>query len=251
MKSLWKRLSISACVALIALAVFSTNAKADDWNKKTFITISQPMEIPGRMILPAGEYTIKLLDLASTRNVVQFFSRDEKHLYNTVFAIPDYHLDPAEESTLTFYEKEPGRVQAVRTWITRGSTTGLEFLYPKARADELAAIRPSLEPVQTAEVVVLDPVIDNEPIAEVRTEDQSSPYVDPDADVESTPAYVAPEPVVAEPEAVSEEAAAAPVMDQQDSTAPELPKTSGVQGLLLLAGMGSAAGALALRRFRR
>ena len=53
------------CLALVVLA-FSAGAKADDWNKTTVVTFSEPFEVPGvgAQVLPAGTYVFKLLDHA-------------------------------------------------------------------------------------------------------------------------------------------------------------------------------------------
>jgi hypothetical protein len=45
---------------------FVPTMKGDEWNKKTDITISQPIEIQGT-VLPAGSYVIKLLDSPAGR----------------------------------------------------------------------------------------------------------------------------------------------------------------------------------------
>ena len=60
-------------------AVFSPAAKADQWNRKTKMTFSAPVEIPGVhlkgwAVLPAGTYVFKILDSQSDRHVVQIFS---------------------------------------------------------------------------------------------------------------------------------------------------------------------------------
>ena len=47
------------CLSLAAL-VFSPGVNADGWNKKTVVTFSQPVEIPGGVVLPAGTYVFKL-----------------------------------------------------------------------------------------------------------------------------------------------------------------------------------------------
>ena len=48
-------------------AVFSPGAKADEWNRKTVMTFSGPVEIPGVHlkgwgVLPAGTYVFKIMD---------------------------------------------------------------------------------------------------------------------------------------------------------------------------------------------
>jgi hypothetical protein len=69
------------CLALMG-AVFSPAAKADEWNRKTVMTFSGPVEIPGVHlkgwgVLPAGTYVFKILDSQSDRHIVQIFNKDE------------------------------------------------------------------------------------------------------------------------------------------------------------------------------
>jgi len=54
-----------------------------------------------------------------------------------------------------------------------------------------------------------------------------------------------------DPSASTADSTSAPAMTESDASAPELPKTAGVQELLLLIGMGSSVGAFAVRRFLR
>jgi hypothetical protein len=94
------------CAAIIATA-FSPSVKADEWNQKTVITFSQPVETPGVHIkgwavLPAGTYVFKLLDSPSDRHIVQIFNQDETVLYATVLAIPNYRLRATGKTVLTF-----------------------------------------------------------------------------------------------------------------------------------------------------
>src|SRR5947209_13741843 len=81
------------CVALLGGAV-ATSAKADEWNRKTTIKFSAPVEIPGVHlkgwgVLPAGTYVFKVMDSLSDRHIVQIFSADETTLYATILAIPN------------------------------------------------------------------------------------------------------------------------------------------------------------------
>jgi len=48
-----------ASVGLLGIA-FAPSAPADDWNKKTVMTVSEPFQVPNQ-VLPAGTYVIKLL----------------------------------------------------------------------------------------------------------------------------------------------------------------------------------------------
>jgi hypothetical protein len=66
---------------------------ASVWNQKTIFSFSQPVEISGR-VLNAGSYVFKLPDNQGDRNVVQVYSKDQKHLLGTFLAMPDYRLQP-------------------------------------------------------------------------------------------------------------------------------------------------------------
>ena len=140
-----KRLNVLTTVGCIALmgAVFAPSANADDWNKKTVITFSGPVEIPGVhltgwSILPAGTYVFKILDSQSDRHIVQIFNKEETAIYATILAIPNYRLKATDKTVITFRERPAGQPEALRAWFYPGRNSGEEFVYPKARAMELA-----------------------------------------------------------------------------------------------------------------
>jgi hypothetical protein len=144
--------------AILAIA-FSSSAKADDWNQKTVITFSQPVETPGVhmkgwAVLPAGTYVFKLLGSPSDRHIVQIFSQDETVVYATVLAIPNYRLRATSKTVLTFRETPPGQPDVLRAWFYPGKNFGEEFVYPKLRAIELAKITNSPVLYTPAEVPV-------------------------------------------------------------------------------------------------
>jgi hypothetical protein len=122
--------------------VFSGNAHAQTWNKRTTVTFKGPVEIPGvgAQVLPAGTYVFKLLDSASDRHVVQVFNRDESHVYATILAIPNYRLKSTDKTVITFAERPAGEPQAIRAWFYPGDNWGQEFVYPRSRAVELAKL---------------------------------------------------------------------------------------------------------------
>jgi hypothetical protein len=137
--------AITASVFGLALmgAVFSSSAKADEWNRKTVITFSGPVEIPGVhlkgwRVLPAGTYVFKILDSQSDRHIVQIFNKDETQVYATILAIPNYRLKATNKTVVTFRERPAGQPEALRAWFYPGKNWGEEFVYPRARAIELA-----------------------------------------------------------------------------------------------------------------
>jgi hypothetical protein len=123
--------------------VFSPGVKADGWNQKTVMTFSGPVEIPGVHlkgwgVLPAGTYVFKLLDSQSDRHIVQIFNKDETQVFATILAIPNYRLRPTGKTVVTFWERPAGEPNALRAWFFPGENYGQEFVYPKAKALELA-----------------------------------------------------------------------------------------------------------------
>ncbi len=160
------------CAALIGAAL-SPNVKADEWNQKTVVTFSGPVETPGVHIkgwavLPAGTYVFKLLGSPSDRHIVQIFNQDETVLYTTVLAIPNYRLRATGKTVITFRERPVGQPEALRAWFYPGKNFGQEFVYPKEVAVELAKetntpvlYTPAIvaeEPVAAVEELKLAPV---------------------------------------------------------------------------------------------
>jgi hypothetical protein len=128
------------CLSLGVLMALSS-ARADDWNRKTIMTFDQPFEVPGvgAQILPAGTYVFKVMDLAD-RHVVQIFNQAEDHVFTTILAIPNYRLKATDKTVMTFKERGEGQPEAIRAWFCPGRGWGEEFVYPKARALQLAKI---------------------------------------------------------------------------------------------------------------
>jgi hypothetical protein len=132
------------CLTLLG-AAFSPRVKADDHDKKTTITFSGPVEIPpvyitGMSVLPAGTYVFKLLNSSSNRHIVQIFNKDQTKIYATILAIPNYRLVPKNKTVITFNEGLKDRPQAIRAWFYPGANWGEEFVYPKAKAVQLAKV---------------------------------------------------------------------------------------------------------------
>jgi hypothetical protein len=126
------------CLAVVWL-VAAPAVHADDWDKATRITVNQPFEIPG-MILPAGTYIVKIVDLVGERHVVRFLSEDESKIYATLIGIPDFRMEPTDKTAITFYESELNRPRPLHSWFYPGNQYGIEFAYPKKQALEIATV---------------------------------------------------------------------------------------------------------------
>ena len=143
-----------ASVGLLGVAL-SQSARADEWNKKTVMTVNEPIQVPNK-VLPAGTYVIKLLDSPSDRHIVQIFNADETQLQTTILAIPNYRIQPTGKTVFSFWETPPGQPKALRAWFYPGDNFGQEFAYPKSAAVQIAAVShqqvPTTEAIQPAEL---------------------------------------------------------------------------------------------------
>src|ERR1051326_3815489 len=144
-RNLSKRISRALVFGFSTTALWmmlSGTASAQVWDKKTTVTFSAPVEIPGinAQVLHAGTYVFRLLDSLSDRNVVQIFNSNQSHLYATILAIPNYRLRATDKTVMTFAERAAGEPQAIRAWFYPGDNFGQEFVYPKTKAVQLAKI---------------------------------------------------------------------------------------------------------------
>jgi hypothetical protein len=130
--------AVLAAFCVVTLGVGLTpKAAADERDKKTIVTFSAPVEVPGKA-LPAGTYVFKLLDSTSNRNIVQIFDKDEKQLLATILAIPDYRLKPTDKPVIKFEERASNAPEAIKAFFYPGDDYGLQFVYPHDKAVQLA-----------------------------------------------------------------------------------------------------------------
>ncbi len=222
------------CLAVLGTA-FTPSAKADEWDRKTIINFSGPVEIPGvhlqgYAVLPAGTYVFKILDSRSDRHIVQIFSKDEKTVYATILAIPNYRLKATDKTVMTFRERPAGEPEALRAWFYPGREWGEEFVYPKARAVELAKETNTPVLFMPAEIAPEVLVAIKTPAEPVVVALVAAPVmaIAPSGDEVQLEQVVTPPPAVA----VVAQAAPAPVLPSTGSSMPLV----GLLGMLALAG---------------
>jgi hypothetical protein len=217
-----------ASVGMLGVAL-APSARADEWNKKTVMTVSEPFQVPNK-VLPAGTYVIKLLDSPSDRHIVQIFNADETQLQTTILAIPNYRIQPSGKTVFSFWETPPGQPKALRAWFYPGDNFGQEFAYPKSAAAQIAAV--SHQPVPTTEATQPAEL----PKAEVT---QTQPEPQQVQEAQNTP------PPAPREAALAPEPAPAPAPAPQ-----ELPKTASPYPLIGLAGIFSLGLFALVRAFR-
>src|SRR5258706_3778840 len=237
--------SLLCGVALIAAAL-TPSAKADQWDKKTIITINEPVQVPSCcnpdhvVVLQPGTYVLALVDSLSDRHIVRVFEQDQKTVVTTILAIPNYRLKPTDKSTFQFWETPAGQPRAMRAWFYPGDNFGQEFAYPKTKSVEIAKVAHAPVPavvveteaeLKTAPVVVVDEKGEEKPVEVVVA--KAEPPVQP----------------APEPQAMTPVAAPMPV---HEAPAPvKMPDTAGEFPLFGLIGIGSVIASRLISRFSK
>jgi hypothetical protein len=222
------------CLAIIWLMT-PPAVYADQWDKTTKITVNQPFEIPG-MVLPAGTYIMKLVDLQAERHVVRFLNEEQTEVYATIIAIPNFRLEATDDTAITFYEAELNRPRALHAWFYPGYNYGVEFVYRKAPPVAIASV------VEKPVIAELEPFFEEPaPVAVTPEPEEALPPEPEEEKTEVAEVYPYFEPTP-EPE-LDVETYARPLPE-------ELPRTATPFPVVALVGL-LAAGAASVLRFRR
>jgi hypothetical protein len=118
------------CLMLLG-TVFVPKSRADESDKKTIVTVKQPIQVPGK-VLPAGTYVFKLLD-SNELTLVAIFNADETHLITTVQGVSDSRMQTPDKTILQFEERPSGQPEALKAWFYPGDNSGIEFVYPNQK----------------------------------------------------------------------------------------------------------------------
>lgn len=241
-----KRFVFSILAGVGALALIGPQVRADEWNKKTEFTFSQPVEVPGQ-VLPAGSYVFKLADSQVNRHIVQVFNERENHLYGTFLTVPAYRAETPDKPVITFEERAGDAPQAVKSWFYPGDNYGDQFIYHKPV--EMASVTQSANPAMPSSTS------NEETTARAETENQQPAVA---ATPETQPAVTEPEPTQELAQANPPAPAVTPAPETTPSeTAPsenppeQLPKTGSELPLIGLIGFLSLGAGWSLRTAAR
>ena len=233
---LFKAATTVCCMALMGAAI-APQVRADEWDKKTTVTFSGPVEIPGVhlkgwAILPAGTYVFKIVSSQSNRHVVQILAADELTVYATILAVPNYRLKATDKTVITFRERPAGQPEALRAWFYPGRNSGEEFVYPKSRAMELAkeSNSPVLYTSADLPVEVAEPIRMDQPVVAQLAQAPVMAIQPTGDDVELAQVVTVP-----------------PAEPMLMASAKELPRTASSLPLIALFGLLSLGGAFAVR----
>ena len=230
-----------ATVCGIALTVGAViPAHAHDWDQRTILTVNnQPLQVRD-VVLDPGTYVIKQLHTSSIRNFVQIYTADERHLVDTVQAIPAYRMRPTGDTQFTYWETPNGNARALRTWFYPGETLGESFPYPDHPRELLASVSEPVAELNTRPAEPAEPEAASPgPSANTETEqpvemaaNSAAPEPAPEPAAEPQSAADQSAPAAAEPQSTADQPASAPA---------EMPKTASPFPLIGLCGAFSLA----------
>jgi len=204
--------------------------QADEKDKKTVITFSQPFEIPGGQILPAGTYTFLLFDSPSDRNIVRIFNADGTKLFATILAINNFRLTATGKTVMLFSERPADAPDAIKAWFYPNNQWGQEFVYPKRRAIQLAVEEKEPVPALTTDTLPVEAELKTVPIIAITPEQKEVPV----ATVIQTAPLVA-------------ENTTAPAPYAQAADTQKLPETASMVPLMALLGVAALGFAFVLK----
>ena len=233
-----------AVVCALAGAGLFTAARADDWNKRTILTVNEPTQVANKVLDP-GQYVFKLVNSSSDRHIVQVFDANQSHLIETVFAVPAYRTQPTGSTRLTYWETPPGTAHAVRDWFFPGDYYGQEFPYPAHPAVlQASTTTPNTPPPPS-------PAVSNN--QETQTAQAAAPPPQPAGEQSADRAEQAPEQPqeLAQnnpPPAPAPAAQPAPEQNSNDQQPNELPKTASPFPLYGIGGVSLLGLSMLLRR---
>lgn len=137
-----RMIRIAAAVLVCLSMVHSADAQS---GKRTKVRFNAPVEIPnpstkaGVMTLPPGEYIFAMADTGTSHHVVRVTDATGKKVHSMVLTMPDYRLSATSKTVMYLGERPAGSPAAIKSWFYPGDTSGERFIYPKARAQALAA----------------------------------------------------------------------------------------------------------------
>jgi hypothetical protein len=263
MYSILKHAALPGCLIFAMALLAPSSIQGNEWNLATRFSVSHQFQVPGVILQADTPYVIRLVDSPGTRNVVQIYNEDQTDMLTMFMAVSTDRAQATDDTVFTFMETGPGYAVPVKEWFYPGRLTGLEFLYPKDQAAEIASH--SREAVLTADAGVIDRAIatprsedpveqpaevakPEEPVSEGRPDLAEVPSPAPEA--EQAANQEAQESIgqiaqadVSEADA-QQEPVEGPALDESDE---ELPRTAGELPLIALIGILCIGASLGLK----
>ena len=134
-----------ASAAALVWCLSASTATADEVNRRTILTIDQPMVVPGATLGP-GTYTFTLANDNSSRDLVYIF-REDGGLVTSARVTRMQRGNDKRNLALALALNESGAVPVMKGWFYPGLMDGYEFVYPKAQARTIVRAETVVIPV--------------------------------------------------------------------------------------------------------
>jgi hypothetical protein len=134
-----KKNTLATVIAVLAILGASLVANAAPRNKRSKITFSHSVRVPGATLAAGSTYIFKLVDTHGNRRVVRITNEAEDQVLATILAIPDYRHQPTSHTVVEFGEPSAGSPTPIKAWFYPGDSHGFRFVYPKQEAEEIAS----------------------------------------------------------------------------------------------------------------
>jgi hypothetical protein len=134
-----------ASAAAVIWCLGTSTASADDWNRKTILTIDQTLAVPGATLAP-GTYTFMLANPETSRDVV-YIVREDGTLVTSAHVVHRQRSSDRRNLSLWVAFGEKGAVPTMKGWFFPAMMDGYQFVYPPAQARMIAR-------AETAEIAV-------------------------------------------------------------------------------------------------
>jgi hypothetical protein len=134
-----------SCLVFASLCLIAS-AQSDEWLRRSVVELDSPAEVPGAILAP-GRYVFQLMDVDDHRKLMQILDYGQTRVIATFAAVPDHRLRPEFGESIVFFELlNNAKPPVIRTWYWDTDMdgyhpqelNGYEFVYPSARAIELA-----------------------------------------------------------------------------------------------------------------
>lgn len=131
--------------AMLVVTAASAHAQVGTTtHKRTFLTFSGAVQVPGAT-LPAGKYVFQIAD-PPAQTIWQVLDANGRHVLAEFFFVSTGNRTVQEQNrangkpVVRFYETARGVAPALRTLYYPWDSAGYVFLYPRAQAEQIAAI---------------------------------------------------------------------------------------------------------------
>lgn len=125
---------VRAIVLASALTIFVTLVLANPLTRKTRVTFSQSVRVPGT-ILNAGTYYFE--SAHPNKQTIVRISDENGKMITQVMGIADF-TRKRDHDIIMFGNQDCG-MNAIKAWFYPGSGTGVRFVYPEDEAATIAA----------------------------------------------------------------------------------------------------------------